>query len=191
MEQANYRSTGIAMHPSRTGASRKLLTRKAMQQSAHDASDTLEASFPTGPLADAPVEPISASSSLSGATSAHGAPAPAAWSNEDEAAFQTLLARRKAAGYRRRGKDLAAQLLTLGPIKPNPDTVAATIVALIGKDGEISRGELLSRMATAIFPHPKARAEDEGWCQGYIAGAIRNGFLAIVAEHSTLRHGEG
>ncbi len=191
MEQPNDSSTRTAMQPSRVGASRKLLTRKALQQSAQDASDTLEASFPPAPLTDASAEPVSASCSLSGATKAHGAPAPAVWSNEDEAAFQTLLARRKAAGYRRRGKDLAAQLLTLGPIKPNPDTVASTIVALIGKDGEISRGELLSRMATAIFPHPKARAEDEGWCQGYIAGAIRNGFLAIVAEHSTLRHGEG
>ena len=28
--------------------------------------------------------------------------------------------------------------------------------------------------------HPKARPADKEWCQGYVAGAIRNGFLAVA-----------
>jgi hypothetical protein len=33
-------------------------------------------------------------------------------------------------------------------------------------------------MASVTFPHPKARPTDASWCQGYVAGAIRNGFLS-------------
>ncbi len=102
-----------------------------------------------------------------------------------------LLARRKAAGYQRRGKDTSAQPLKHGAIKPNPSTIAAAIVALIPDDGQLRRAGLLSRMATASFPHPKARPDDEGWCQGYIAGAIRNGFLAVADEPSAHADKEG
>src|SRR5690606_37450391 len=106
-------------------------------------------------------------------------PAPALWSSEDEAALQGLLARRKAAGYKRRGKDLSTQALKPGAIKPNPDTTVATVVALVADRGQVSRGELLGLMAAASFPHPKARPQDSGWCQGYVAGAIRSGFLTV------------
>jgi hypothetical protein len=106
------------------------------------------------------------------------------WSSEDETSFQGLLARRKAAGYQRRGRDLSRQVLEPGAIKPNPDTVVATIVALVTERGELRRGDLLATMADASFPHPRARPKDTGWCQGYIAGAIRNGFLAVAAEPS-------
>lgn len=185
MEQTNSDTASVPMRATRVGASRKLLTRKALQQPIKGESPALEEHFPRNPPADTWPPPVSASSSLQDTAPAYGVPAPAAWSSEDEEAFQALLARRKAAGYRRHGKDLTAQLITPGSIRPNLDTVAATIVALVGEGGEISRGELLSRMATASFPHPKARAQDESWCQGYIAGAIRNGFLALAAESSS------
>jgi hypothetical protein len=108
-------------------------------------------------------------------------PQPAAtWSEEDEAALRALTARRRAAGFKRRGRDVGSQLLRPGEIKPNPDTVAATIVMLIGSRDSVTRAELLGLMASAVFPHPKAQPKDKGWCQGYVAGLIRSGFLAVV-----------
>lgn len=182
MEQTNTSTASLPMRANRAGASRKLLTRKALQQPAQGKGLSLEASFPTEPTANALVEPRTAPSSFQAGVTALCAPVPAAWSSEDEAALQVLLATRKAAGYQRRGKDISAQSLKHGAIKPNPKTIAAAIVALVPKDGQLSRGELLSRMALASFSHPKARPQDEGWCQGYIAGAIRNGFLAVADE---------
>ena len=112
------------------------------------------------------------------------APAPMpAWSNEDESAFQAMLARRKAAGYQRRGRDVGAQILRPG-ITPNPGTVVGTIVGLVAAAGTMSRGDLLDAMAKTAFPHAKARPADRGWCQGYVAGALRDGFLAVAGESS-------
>jgi len=67
----------------------------------------------------------------------------------------------------------------------NPQTIVATIVGLVSSCEELSREELLDLMAATTFPHPKARPQDRGWCQGYVAGAIRSGFLSVVAERST------
>jgi hypothetical protein len=137
--------------------------------------------------ADAPAEHPTAvvrepESAALDAAQAHGSPTPAlalAWTSEDESAFQAMLAQRKAAGYQRRGKDVGAQLLQVGDIAPN-GTVVAVIVALVAEYGTIGRGKLLDAMAMATFPHPKAKPEDRGWCQGYVGGAIRDGFLAVA-----------
>ena len=114
------------------------------------------------------------------------APKPAdaiAWSAEDESAFQTLAARRKAAGYQRRGRDVSDQIVRLGSITPNPNTVVAVIVGLVrDRGGSMTRSDLVAAMAAATYPHGKARPDDKGWCQGYVAGAVRNGFLALADE---------
>lgn len=101
------------------------------------------------------------------------------WSDEDERALTATLARRKAAGYQRRGRDVSGQRLSVGTIKPNPNTIVATIVELVAARGSITRGELLDLMANTTFPHPKAKPQERGWCQGYAAGALRDGFLAL------------
>lgn len=174
--------TAMQMHTPRSGVSRKLLMRKALEKAEVPKGEPLEASFPPA-LSDPGEEPadaLGASSSAPTAMPAQNPPVPAAWSSEDEAAFQALCTRRKAAGYQRRGRDLSTQLLQPGSIKPNANTIAATIVALVADRDEITRCELLNLMATASFPHPKAQPTDKGWCQGYVAGAIRSGFLSLV-----------
>ena len=75
---------------------------------------------------------------------------------------------------------MSSQILRPGTIKPNADTVVATIVGIVAERGELARAELVGRMGTAKFPHPKAQPTDKGWCQGYVAGAIRNGFLTAA-----------
>ncbi len=77
---------------------------------------------------------------------------------------------------------IAEQSLQLGPISPNPSTVCAAIVKIVAEHGVIARADLLSAMRSSSFPHPAARPQDKSWCQGYIAGAIRNGFLTVAAE---------
>lgn len=113
------------------------------------------------------------------------APAPV-WSDEDESALQALLTKRKAAGYQRRGRNVGAQLIAVGTITPNPKTVVAVIVAIVAAHGSIARAELLEEMATAIFPHAKAQPTDKSWCQGYVAGAVRNGFLALSEQPAAI-----
>lgn len=113
--------------------------------------------------------------------SATAVPAPAlVWSPEDESTLQALLTRRKAAGFQRRGRDVSGQLITAGSIKPNPNTVVAVIVGIVAEQGSMGRADLVAAMAGATFPHPKVQPSDKGWCQGYIAGALRNGFLALA-----------
>lgn len=101
-----------------------------------------------------------------------------AWSDADEKAFQAMSARRKAAGFQRRGRDVSAQRIRLGAIQPNANTVVATIVAIVGEKGVVTRGELIDLMATATFANAKAKPTDRDWCTGYIAGAVRDGFLS-------------
>lgn len=118
------------------------------------------------------------------------AQAPAAaqpWSDEDERAFQDLAARRRGAGYQRRGRDVGGQLITAGTIKPNDNTVVAVIVGLVAERGSIGRAELLEVMATTTFPHRAARPDDRGWCQGYVAGAVRDGFLALAEQPAVVQ----
>lgn len=106
------------------------------------------------------------------------------WTDEDENALQAMMARRKAAGFQRRGRDTGGQLLAAGAIVPNPGTVVAIIVGLVAECGPMVRDELVAAMASAPFPHAKARPADRAWCQGYVAGALRDGFLALAGEGS-------
>ena len=200
----------------RPSASRKLLTRKAVEKAGavEPNGEALEDMFPAaegseGGEADADKEPAAAVTDadpapaqtppmptipapINGPTAPQAATGPVAqlpcvqWSDEDERAFQGLAAKRKAAGFIRRGKDTSGQLIGLGSIKPNPDTVVAVLVGLVTESGgSMPRTALVDAMAKATFPHPKAQPADRGWCQGYIAGAVRNGFLAMVAAPST------
>ena len=104
------------------------------------------------------------------------------WTAADEAAFRSLLARRKAAGYKTPRVDISKQRIKPGEIKPNANTVVATIVGLVEAQGIMLRAELLAAMAATTFASSKAKPQDSYWCQGYISGAIRNGFLAIEGE---------
>jgi hypothetical protein len=96
------------------------------------------------------------------------------------------MARRKAAGCKRPAGTIGEQAIRAGSIKPNPDTIVAVIVSLVAEREPVARCELVSLMASAAFPHPKARPHDPGWCQGYIAGALRNGFLAVADGSSSV-----
>ena len=189
----------------RTGSSRKLLERKAREQvESAPEGETLEDSFPADAAGDAAsssaIVAPAAAENAAGDASERAAPAPIeaspapaaaplpalppaapAWSAEDESAFQSLTVRRKAAGYQRRGRDVSEQTITLGAVSPNPGTIVAVIVGLVaGRGGSVGRAELVAAMAGADFPHGKARPDDKGWCQGYVAGAVRNGFLALA-----------
>lgn len=169
----------------RPNASSKLLARKAVEQARATLGegDTLEDAFPkpvalpaaAAPPLAAPTAPIAA------ANGNHGAQ-PSTWSDEDESAFQAMSARRKAAGYQRRGRDVGGQVLTVGAITPNAGTVSAVIVGLLTQAGTMSRAALLDAMAGAAFTHPKAKPQDRGWCQGYVSGALRDGFLALAKQ---------
>ena len=97
-----------------------------------------------------------------------------------------LMLKRKAAGYRAHGRDIGTQLVTLGSIKPNPNTTVAVIVGLVAERGSVTRSELVDAMASVAFPHPKARPTDKSWCQGYVAGAIRNNFLSASGDDNSL-----
>ncbi len=188
------------MTATRGGAGRKLLTQKALAFAIIDQpGETLEASFPPvageaqpgdAASAEQPTgDPIAQASDASALPSwlepaAASAADPKSWSEQDERDFQAMTARRKASGFQRRGRDVGGQMLRAGDIAPNPGTVAATIVALVGPLGIVARGTLLDTMASATFPHPKARPQDRGWCQGYVAGLVRDGFLAVVPDSS-------
>jgi len=110
------------------------------------------------------------------------APAPApSWSESDEAALQALIAQRRAAGYQRRGRDVCGQRLRVGDITPNAGTVVAVIAAAVAEHGGIvMRGALLDVLADATFPDVKT-TPSRSWLQGYVAGAVRDGFLALAA----------
>jgi hypothetical protein len=150
--------------------------------------DEVQASTPTTqplgadttPLADADNAP------LEGVTAELPQPsaAQAVWSDEDERAFAAMTARRKAAGFQRRGKDVGGQLLRVGDIAPNAGTVVATIVGLVAERGTVARAELLGLIGSTTFGNSKARPEDRGWCQGYVQGAVRDGFLAVAVDDS-------
>jgi hypothetical protein len=140
--------------------------------------------------AKSPARPVLGIASGKPAEAAPSKPAPApkpaqpvptaTWSDEDEAALAAMMARRKAAGYRRRGKDVGAQPLGRGEIKPNAGTVAAAIVDLMGSRESVTRSELIDLMGSGKFSHPNARPKQVGWSQGYVAGLIRNGFLIVL-----------
>ena len=189
MTQEHIADAKQLIRTGRSGISRKLLQRKAAEKAVlTPAIDALEDSFPEfAPVVKEPAQaPQAGSSSPPAATLAPAPATPSLWSSEDETSLQTLLARRKAAGYTRRGKDVAQQKLQPGAFKPNEGTVAAVIVGIVAHDGTINRGALVDAMGIANFPHPKARPTDRVWCQGYVAGAIRSGFLAVAELSATL-----
>ena len=175
----------------RAGVSSKLLARKAAEQAgAGIPPEGIEASFPvhvaelpevTPSVAGASQAATGPGTAMVRAVGVGGAPGGLAWSDEDESCFQALLARRKTARVPRVGNS-GTQRLQAGGIKPNPNTVVAVIVGIVADRGEIGRGELVAAMATVTFPHPKARPTDPSWCQGYIAGAVRSGYLAVADE---------
>lgn len=197
------------MTNTRQSASKALLARKARENAAPmpDGGDTLEAMFPQAvpdasdvqsQAAVASVEYIelgaadaghvaeASSPALPSWLEASAAAAPTqsllqamSWSEEDERSLQAMLARRKAAGYQRRGRDVGGQRLQVGQVTPNANTVSATIVELVAGRGSVTRAELLDMMAVATFPHAKAKPTDRGWCQGWVAGALRDNFLAL------------
>lgn len=111
---------------------------------------------------------------------------PPSWSEADERAYQALLARRKAAGFQRRGRDVSAQMVAVGKITPNAGTVVAAIMSLVAERGPLSRGELIDLMATPAFSHPKGKGSDREWAVGYVGGAVRDGFLTVVPEGQPL-----
>ena len=189
MTQEHIADADQLIRTGRSGISRKLLQRKAAEKAVlTQATEVLEDSFPASATSvDAPAQaPQAGSSSPLAAAVAPALATLPFWSTGDEATFQTLLARRKAAGYQRRGKDVAGQVIRPGAIKPNDGTVVAVIVGIVAKAGTMNRGALVDAMATANFPHPKARPTDRGWCQGYVAGAMRSGFLAVAEQFATL-----
>ncbi|NML92017.1 hypothetical protein HHL26_23750 [Sphingobium sp. TB-6] len=104
------------------------------------------------------------------------------WTEDDEAQLRNLLTRRRQAGYRKPSRDVGGQVLRVGSFNPNPNTVTASICAIVALNGTITRRALLAEMADTVFPHPKAQPKDPKWCQGWVAGTIRNGFLVLVAD---------
>jgi len=196
------------MTSTRQSASKALLARKARQNAAAmPDGGTLEAMFPQSVPGTSEVQSQTALSSIEymepsagdadGAAESSSPPLPSwleeaaaalpaqplpqtpSWSEEDERALQGMLARRKAAGYQRRGRDVGDQRLQVGEVKPNANTVSATIVELVAGRGSVTRAELLDMMAVATFPHAKAKPTDRGWCQGWVAGALRDNFLTL------------
>lgn len=108
------------------------------------------------------------------------------WSEDDERVFAAMAVRRKASGFQRRGKNVGGQFLRVGGIAPNRGTVVATIVALVASRGIVTRAALIDAMAATEFGNVKARPRENSWCQGYVAGCVRDGFLEVVAEQDAV-----
>jgi hypothetical protein len=201
------------MQTHRSGASRKLLSRKAGDRAMAAQGEALEDVFPDASSSETAEQAIV--SPALGAFGQQQSPDPAtpaigvalkgpdqlaaedasavpiearantsaadlSWSEEDERAFLTMAARRKASGYQRRGRAVGGQVLRVGSITPNPGTVVATIVELFNTRNAMARTELLDAIAGASFSNAKAKPADRSWANGYVAGALRDGFLAVA-----------
>lgn len=153
---------------SRPGSSRKLLLRKARGRTLPTSQASLEASFPPGPATPIAAAPVAAEPT---------AIAPKFGTVPSGAAALPVTA------VTDRGN--SGSKLCPGEITPNAGTVVEAIVRLVVERGELSRAELIGLMSGANFAHPKARPAEKGWSQGYVAGAIRNGFLNVMGEHAT------
>lgn len=75
------------------------------------------------------------------------------------------------------------QRLRATGMKPNPGTVLAALVQLVEERVDVSRTQLIALIRSGCFSHPKSRAGEKGWCEGYVAGAIRGGYLAVAVGH--------
>lgn len=199
------------MQSHRSGASRKLLSRKAGEKTMTAGGEALENVFPGGEASTAletmtlradsgttdtetnvaawrvEAMPITSVPAVGDAVSSYApeqakaSAAGAVWSSADGLILEAMLTRRKNAGYQRRGRDVTGQRLRVGDISPNPGTVVATIVALVAERRTVTRGELLDAMAVATFANAKAKGADRNWSMGWISGALRDGFLTLAA----------
>lgn len=145
----------------RAGSSRKLLSRKARQKVLVTSEISLESCFPQASTVTGP--PIAAEAQTGGVQQSGPA---------DGAAVTPPRSPK------------ASLKLRPGDIAPNAGTIVAAIVRLVVERGELSRPELIALMSDATLAHPKARPAEKGWSQGYVAGAIRSGFLAVASEPS-------
>lgn len=206
------------MQSHRSGASRKLLSRKPGDKAMAVPGEALEDVFPaagrlaedesTAPALPTQVDGVSVAvvpTDTTGEPALDAAPAAEStsplqaaavplqtqagvltWSEDDERVFAAMAVRRKASGFQRRGKNVGGQLLRAGSIVPNPGTVVATIVSLVASRGPVTRANLLEAMAATEFGNAKARPREHSWCQGYVAGCVRDGFLEVVAEQDAV-----
>lgn len=178
----------------RPGASRSLLAKKARERLQREVSgEPIEAAFPRN-LALAKVDGSSPETREAEAPAAEGlveaagafAGCQVGNSARQPAAVPGEALRRPRAGDAPVASVAFTQpvresrLLTSGSITPNPGTVFAIITGIVQERGQLTRPELLVAMASTSFPQPKARPDSKAWCQGYIAGAIRSGFIAQV-----------
>ena len=145
----------------RAASSRNLLARKARERAPITSEVSLESCFPQASTVVVP--PVAAEAQLG--IVKQSAPA---------AVAVVTPPRSQKAGLK----------LRPGDITPNPGTIVAAIVRLVVERGELSRPELIALMSDATLAHPKARPAEKGWSQGYVAGAIRSGFLAVASEPS-------
>ncbi len=176
----------------RPGASRSLLAKKARQNARQaEHGEPIEAAFPTGEVVAELASPATcpgdaglptngahqtSTAETEGAKASSGADHAAAVSDD---ALKGVQAGTAAGPVRRRAPTAnATRLLALGANKPNAGTVLAIIAGIVQECGELTRSALLAAMASTAFPQAKARPEDKAWCQGYVAGALRGGFLA-------------
>lgn len=151
----------------RAGNSRKLLSRKARERAPIASEASLESCFPPAELGKPPLVD----------------PKPQASDSEpfDPVAFSSVTSPKS-------GK--ADLKLRPGDIAPNPGTIVAAVVRLVVERGELTRLELIALMSDASLAHPKARPAEKGWSQGYVAGAIRSGFLAVAVKASPAAPGQ-
>jgi hypothetical protein len=188
----------------RPGASRSLLAKKARQNARRaEQGEPIEAAFPISEVAveqgTSAAKPDNAGSpsavarqtAVAATEGSHaGVGADQATTVSDDAYTGDQAG--AGAGPLRRGAPsvIATQQLTLGTNKPNPGTVFAIIAGIVQERGQLTRAALIDAMPSTAFPQAKARPEDKAWCQGYVAGALRGGFLAEVEASDAPVHGE-
>lgn len=176
------------MQSHRSGASRKLLSRKPGDKAMAAQDEALEDVFPDGGSSETAEHAIGSpaagtsgkENSLDPAILATGAAlagpdqlaaedasevpieahantsaAGLSWSEEDEQAFSTMAARRKASGYQRRGRDMRGQFLRVGGIMLNPGTVVATIVELFNTRRAMARQSCWKRSQALLLATPR------------------------------------
>ena len=167
MSEKTSPNPGLRGLEKRAGNSRKLLSRKAQERAPITSEPSLESCFPSA--SPSTMLPNDRKPQASGTEPTGPAAVPAVASPRSP-----------------KGKPK----LRPGDIAPNPGTIVAAIVRLVVERGELSRPELIALMSDASLAHPKARPAEKGWSQGYVAGAIRSGFLAVAAEASPAAPGQ-
>lgn len=167
------------MLETRPGNSRKLLSRKAKEKTLATSGFSVEDSFPPA-TATVPLQAATGRAEVASSAVESGLAA-----STERAAAMTSPRGPHTAIPQRPGNKMATRRLRPGDISPNQGTIVAAIVRLVVERGELTIAELVDLMSGGTFTHPKARPAEKGWSQGYIAGAIRNGFLTEAVEAST------